>query len=144
MSFTLHLPPLLQLAISLPLITLIFADCLTTIAHMYTAASAQHSQFRDLFFIGAICMCIKIFIKTYATTLLIVNEKESKEEITILHMPVRRQAETNNAQTITPKKQEEVITAETTAQEETPAKAPTTPPPTKESKGPMQDKTMIY
>ena len=162
------LPGILQLAIALPLITLIFADCLTTLSHMYSTPMAQHSQFRDLFFIGAIFMCARSFLRTFAFSLTAVNEatNEKKESgITIIHMPhtPNKQEEATTAtttQATTAASQATTTTQATTAasqattttqattkttmQEDAPANAPTTPPPTMESKGPMQDRTMIY
>ena len=126
----------MQLAITLPIITLVYYDSVFTLQHMHSKCGGEHNGLvRDLLFLCAIIACINILSRCFMKSLIIINEKQ--QELTVISCTTRQQSNQNE-----PKKAAKANTA-TSKQEEAdsamPAKAPTTPPPAKESVGPNEE-----
>ena len=126
----------MQLAITLPIITLVYYDSVFTLQHMHSKCGGEHNGLvRDLLFLCAIIACINILSRCFMKSLIIINEKQ--QELTVFSCTTRQQSNQN-----VPKMAAKADTA-TSKQEEAdsamPAKAPTTPPPAKESVGPNEE-----
>ncbi len=133
MSSTFDLQRTMQLAITLPIITLVYYDSIFTLQHMHSKCGGEHNGLvRDLLFLCAIIACINILSRCFMKSLIIINEKQ--QELTVFSCTTSqnknepKKAANNTATT----KQEKADSA-------MPAKAPTTPPPAKESVGPNEE-----
>ena len=131
---------MLQLTISLPIITLIFSDCISTVAFMYMQKDAKQSFARDFFFLCATVFCVFTMARTFMKTLLIcVQDMSDKPAINIIHMPQRASDDTAHptaTSTTDP-------ASEPSANYKAPsspfaAKTPQTPSPANESMGPEE------
>ena len=138
---------MLQLTISLPIITLIFSDCISTVAFMYMQKDAKQSFARDFFFLCATVFCVFTMARTFTGTLLIcVQDMSDKPAINIIHMPKRASDDTAHptADTAHPTATSTTDPAsEPSANYKAPsspfaAKTPQTPSPANESMGPEE------
>ena len=147
MATTPNLQQILQLTISLPIITLIFSDCTSTLALMYMEKNARHSFARDFFFACAVIFIVYTVMKTLIKTMVICTQDiTDNSAVTFIHMPVVREADakaatasTNPVSTSTPtsapSKDYKAMPGSPIA-----AKTPQTPSPANESMGPEEEK----
>ena len=158
---------MLQLTISLPVITVIFNDCTSTLSLMYMQKDARHSFARDFFFVCAAVFCVYTVMKTFTKTIMICTQDLSdkpdvsdKPTITIYHMPAAGQRASDDATanptaaTSTTNAETSTTNAATSTTDPTPtsensmdykapsspfaAKTPQTPSPANESMGPEE------
>jgi hypothetical protein len=107
---------------------------------MYFKQKEQNLS-RDVFYLLAFVATIAIMGKTWLMALVALeNDDKSNGSYTIIYMPNTSETKSKEEkQTNTPQTQETKAN-----QHDTPSKAPTTPPPAKESKGPKSDIEEIY
>jgi hypothetical protein len=143
MATTPNLQQILQLAISLPIITLIFSDCTSTLALMYIEKNARHSFARDFFFACAAVFIVYTVMKTFIKTMVICTQDiTDNSAVTFIHMPVVREANakaspnpvSTSAPTSAPSKDYKAMPGSPIA-----AKTPQTPSPANESMGPEEE-----
>ncbi len=140
MSATIDLQKILLFTISMPLISMIFYDCVFTLYAMYNKEK-EPNILRDCLFVFAVTACIAVMSRTWliTATLLAEEDKSDATRITKIYYLANevetKQASKEEKQTKTTKEAKEAKQDEA----DTPSKAPTTPPSVKESNGPNSD-----
>ena len=159
---SLDIQSIIQLGISLPIITMIFTECVLTLAAMYIDKRANHTFARDFFFICCVVVCLKMLMDSWLKTLVVCTQERCNsvvEEISIFRMPKLNKDEKTAKQTAATTTQEATTTSQAEAATSTeaatteaafagkkpepgsplPGKAPSTPSAADESKGPNEE-----